>query len=347
MARRYPRTGRTTAEAWHPAHVARIGSLAVVLVVLAAAASGCAQDGSGSGPPAALHAWPTAAPALPPPDPSAFASARPQAPSPPPAPAAQAPAAPAGAPSDAEVARELRRALGASGSASTRALVDAATVRADGLATAPRARPARVADIIRGGNEVASKPYVYGGGHGRGETWIDTAYDCSGSVSFALATAGSRTRPWTPGRSLGGGSPGPGRWVTIFANAGHAFMTVAGLRFDTSGRRGTGSRWQTEPRRDAGFTVRHPPGCERPPATQVPAAMRAHVRTEAVDVRRHVGRVVVAGEVARAHGQQRERGEPAVPGQQGVGPAADPPALRRGHPRAPAPRRPGRGRRGR
>ena len=242
--------------------MARIGSLAVVLVVLAAAASGCAQDGSGSGPPAALHAWPTAAPALPPPDPSAFASARPQAPSPPPAPAAQAPAAPTGAPSDAEVARELRRALGASGTASTRALVDAATVRADGLATVPPGAPAVVADIIRGGNEVARKPYVYGGGHGRlaGETWIDSAYDCSGSVSFALATAGLVDQPMDSTALARWGRAGPGRWVTIFANAGHAFMTVAGLRFDTSGRQGTGTRWQTALRTVSGFTVRHPPG---------------------------------------------------------------------------------------
>ncbi len=263
MGRRYPRTGGTTAEAWHPAHVARVVLLPVVLLALAAAASGCAQEGSGSGPSAALRAWPTGAPALPPPDPSAYASERPRAASGPATPVAQAPSVPpAGAPSDAEVARELRRALGVSGSASTQALVDAASVRADGLATVPPGAPARVADIIRGGNEVARKPYVYGGGHGRlaGETWIDTAYDCSGSVSFALATAGLVDQPMDSTALARWGRPGPGRWVTIFANAGHAFMTVAGLRFDTSGRQGTGTRWQTELRTVSGFTVRHPPG---------------------------------------------------------------------------------------
>ena len=111
-------------------------------------------------------------------------------------------------------------------------------------------------------NEVARKPYVYGGGHGRfaNETWIDSAYDCSGSVSFALATAGLADAPMDSGTLARWGRPGPGRWVTIYANAGHAFMTVAGLRFDTSGRRETGSRWQTAGRGTAGFTVRHPPG---------------------------------------------------------------------------------------
>ena len=187
--------------------MARVALLPVLLLALAAVASGCAQGGSGSGPAAALRAWPTSAPALPPPDPSAYASAHPQASTRPATPAAQAPsAAPEGAPSDAEVARELRRALGASGSASTRALVDAASVRADGLATVPPGAPARVADIIQGGNEVARKPYVYGGGHGRlaGETWIDTAYDCSGSVSFALATAGLVEQPMDSTRSPAG-----------------------------------------------------------------------------------------------------------------------------------------------
>ena len=94
MGRRYPRTGGTTAEAWHPAHVARVVLLPVVLLALAAAASGCAQEGSGSGPSAALRAWPTGAPALPPPDPSAYASERPRAASGPATPVAQAPSVP-------------------------------------------------------------------------------------------------------------------------------------------------------------------------------------------------------------------------------------------------------------
>ena len=116
--------------------------------------------------------------------------------------------------------------------------------------------------IIRAANEVARKPYVYGGGHGRlaDETFIDTAYDCSGSISFALASAGFLDAPLDSTRLARFGRPGAGRWVTIYANAGHAFMTVAGLRFDTSGRRERGTRWQAESRPAGGFTVRHPPG---------------------------------------------------------------------------------------
>jgi hypothetical protein len=89
---------------------------------------------------------------------------------------------------------------------------------------------------------------------------VDTAYDCSGSVSFALAAAGFIDSPMDSTALARFGKPGPGRWVTIYANAGHAFMTVAGLRFDTSGRDVGGSRWQDRTRPVAGFTVRHPPG---------------------------------------------------------------------------------------
>lgn len=171
---------------------------------------------------------------------------------------------PSGAPTDAQVEAELRRALRSSGekSGDARSLVSAATVTADGMATIPPDAPAKVAEIIRAGNQVARKPYVYGGGHGRlaGEIWNDSAYDCSGSISFALAAAGMIDSPMTSGTLASWGKRGPGKWVTIYANAGHTFMYVAGLRFDTSGRAETGSRWQTAPRSTAGFTVVHPPG---------------------------------------------------------------------------------------
>ena len=87
-----------------------------------------------------------------------------------------------------------------------------------------------MAAIINAANSVARKPYVYGGGHGRlaDETFVDTAYDCSGSVSFALAAAGLVDSPMDSSALARFGRPGPGRWVTIYANAGHAFMTVAG-----------------------------------------------------------------------------------------------------------------------
>jgi hypothetical protein len=163
-----------------------------------------------------------------------------------------------GAPTDAEVRRELEQAFG---SRAGRA-IDAAGLGAGGLATVPPAAPARVAAIINAANSVARKPYVYGGGHGRlaDETFVDTAYDCSGSVSFALAAAGLVDSPMDSSALARFGKPGPGHWVTIYANAGHAFMTVAGLRFDTSGRDAGGSRWQADSRTAAGFTARHPAG---------------------------------------------------------------------------------------
>ena len=163
-----------------------------------------------------------------------------------------------GAPTDAEVRRELEQAFG---SRAGRA-IDAAGLSTGGLATVPPAAPSRVAAIINAANSVARKPYVYGGGHGRlaDETFVDTAYDCSGSVSFALAAAGLVDSPMDSSALARFGRPGPGHWVTIYANAGHAFMTVAGLRFDTSGRDAGGSRWQADSRTVAGFTVRHPGG---------------------------------------------------------------------------------------
>ena len=163
-----------------------------------------------------------------------------------------------GAPTDAQVRRELEQAFG---SRAGRA-IDAAGLGSGGLATVPPAAPARVAAIINAANSVARNPYVYGGGHGRlaDETFVDTAYDCSGSVSFALAAAGLLDSPMDSSALAHFGRDGPGRWVTIYANTGHAFMTVAGLRFDTSGRDAGGSRWQADSRTVAGFTVRHPAG---------------------------------------------------------------------------------------
>ena len=89
--------------------------------------------------------------------------------------------------------------------------------------------------MIQGGNEIARTPYKWGGGHG---AWADNGYDCSGSVSFALAGAGLLGQPLTSGQLMQYGDAGPGRWITIYANGTHTFMFVAGLRFDTSGRSG-------------------------------------------------------------------------------------------------------------
>jgi lysozyme family protein len=111
--------------------------------------------------------------------------------------------------------------------------------------------------VIRAGDRIARMPYKYGGGHG---TFSDTGYDCSGSVSYALHGAGLLSTPLDSSQFMSWGAPGPGRYITIYANPGHAYMVVRGRRFDTSGQYRTGSRWQPNDRSSAGYTVRHPPG---------------------------------------------------------------------------------------
>jgi len=132
-----------------------------------------------------------------------------------------------------------------------------ATVGADGLAVAPAGAPPVVQAIIAAANRIATKPYIYGGGHG---AWEDTGYDCSGSVSYALHGGGLLTESMTSGDFMNWGLPGPGTWITIYANAGHMYMIVAGLRFDTSGQRGAGTRWQAQTRSSEGFAVHRPDG---------------------------------------------------------------------------------------
>jgi len=165
-----------------------------------------------------------------------------------------------GAPTDAEVAAELKQAF--KGGAKSGEDIDAATVGRDGLATIPLTAPPKLRAMIAAGNQVARKPYVYGGGHGGGPEGVftDSAYDCSGSISYALASAGFIKSPMASGGLAKFGKPGPGKWVTIYADGGHAFMVVAGLRFDTSGRSKRDTRWQTEGRSPGGLSVRHPPG---------------------------------------------------------------------------------------
>jgi cell wall-associated NlpC family hydrolase len=131
-------------------------------------------------------------------------------------------------------------------------------VRPDGTAVAPITAPNVIASVIAAGNAIASTPYKWGGGHG---AWKDSGYDCSGSVSFALAGAGLLTSPLTSGGFMSWGDPGPGKWISIYANNGHVFMVVAGLRFDTVGASGSGTRWQSAKGESYGaFVVRHPPG---------------------------------------------------------------------------------------
>jgi peptidoglycan hydrolase-like protein with peptidoglycan-binding domain len=113
-----------------------------------------------------------------------------------------------------------------------------------------------IARAIAAANSIATLPYKWGGGHG---SFQDSGYDCSGSVSYVLHAAGVLSSPLDSTGLMSYGAPGPGRYITIYANAGHAFMTINGRRFDT-GYGGNGNRWASGSRPTAGFVVRHPPG---------------------------------------------------------------------------------------
>jgi cell wall-associated NlpC family hydrolase len=132
-----------------------------------------------------------------------------------------------------------------------------AYIDSNGLAVAPASAPPEVHSIIAAGNEIATKPYKYGGGHGR---WNDSGYDCSGSISYALHGAGLLDTALDSSGFMSWGDSGAGDWVSVYANPGHAYMVVAGLRFDTSARKQTGNRWSDTMRSSSGYTVRHPEG---------------------------------------------------------------------------------------
>jgi peptidoglycan hydrolase-like protein with peptidoglycan-binding domain len=126
-----------------------------------------------------------------------------------------------------------------------------------GMAVSPSSAPDEVRAIIEAGNAIATKPYKYGGGHAR---WNDTGYDCSGSVSYVLHAAGLLSRALDSTEFMSWGGRGPGTWVTIRTNPSHAYMIVAGLRFDTSARSRTGNRWSEQMRSASGYVARHPNG---------------------------------------------------------------------------------------
>lgn len=143
------------------------------------------------------------------------------------------------------------RLIGASAPGSSARLTSA------GLALAPADAPQAVKDVIAAGNRIALKPYRYGGGHA---SFSDGGYDCSGSVSYALHGGGLLARPLPSSGFYGFGSAGGGRWITVYANGGHMYMVVAGLRFDTSSHGAGDSRWTDAQRSSAGYRVRHPDG---------------------------------------------------------------------------------------
>jgi hypothetical protein len=151
----------------------------------------------------------------------------------------------------------IRRELAQSG---MNASANQATLTPGGLAIAPVGAPAEVQAVIAAGNTIARLPYRYGGGH---LAYEDTAYDCSGSISYVFAAARLLNHIVVSGQLENWGDPGPGKWITVFANGGHTFMYVAGLRFDTVALAETGSRWSSRPADEPDlktFSVRHPPG---------------------------------------------------------------------------------------
>jgi hypothetical protein len=126
-------------------------------------------------------------------------------------------------------------------------------------AVAPASAPTAVKQVIAAANRIRATPYIWGGGHAR---WWDKGYDCSGSVSYALHGAKLLEAPLVSGSFMTWGEAGPGKWITIYANKEHVYMTVAGLRWDTGGDPTgvTGPRWHAEPFYGKGFVVRHPVG---------------------------------------------------------------------------------------
>ncbi|MDQ6806734.1 MAG: hypothetical protein M3065_17625 [Actinomycetota bacterium] len=150
---------------------------------------------------------------------------------------------------------EVRQQLARSGISANPGV---ATLTPSGLAVAPVGAPPQVEQIINAGNQIALLGYFYGGGHG---TFEDSRYDCSGSVSFVLAAAHLLSTTETSGQFETYGAPGRGKWITIFANAGHMYMYVAGLRFDTVALAQGGSRWSNRTGTEGGgFVQRHPAG---------------------------------------------------------------------------------------
>jgi hypothetical protein len=124
-------------------------------------------------------------------------------------------------------------------------------------ALAPAAAPPAVIAAVAAANSIAGLPYKWGGGHGSFE---DSGYDCSGAVSHVLNAIDALDDPLDSTGLKGWGERGRGDWITVYSNRGHAYIVIAGLRFDTSGRGGKGPRWRVEKRPSTGFVARHPDG---------------------------------------------------------------------------------------
>jgi cell wall-associated NlpC family hydrolase len=137
---------------------------------------------------------------------------------------------------------------------------DTATLNPDGSASAPANAPQQVKDVIAAANAIRDKPYVWGGGHGSFEA---SGYDCSGAVSYALHGGGFLSSPLDSTGFMSWGEPGTGNWITVYANSGHAYAVIAGLRWDTSDSGGDGPSWadySSSWEQSQGFTAVHPAG---------------------------------------------------------------------------------------
>jgi cell wall-associated NlpC family hydrolase len=186
------------------------------------------------------------------------------------------PAAASSAPTEAEIAADPSKLPPASAGSNGTAVPHSSSLSRDaifahrragdpsnallltGVALAPPDAPEAVEGAINAANMIIGRPYIWGGGHA---SFYSNGYDCSGSVSFALFGGGLIPRPLTSGDLEHWGAPGPGKWITVYANAGHTFAEIAGLRWDTVGdEQGTGPRWHLAPTDTSGFVVRHPPG---------------------------------------------------------------------------------------
>jgi hypothetical protein len=137
-----------------------------------------------------------------------------------------------------------------------------AVLNPDGSATAPAGAPKQVRKAINAGNRIRLKPYLWGGGH---RSFKAKGYDCSGAVSYVLHAAGLLKRPLPSGPLMKWGAPGLGSWITVYANSGHTFVVVAGVRYDTSAvgesfNQGSGPRWRSTARSGAGYAARYYPG---------------------------------------------------------------------------------------
>ena len=147
---------------------------------------------------------------------------------------------------------------GGAGSAPLTTPAAKAQLSPDGrVAIPPASAPAQVKSAIYAANQITNKPYRYGGGH---RSFQDSGYDCSGGVSFALRGGKFLKRPLHSRAFMRWGAAGPGQWITVYTNPGHAYVMIAGLRFDTSGPGERGPRWRGSARSASAYSARHPDG---------------------------------------------------------------------------------------